>query len=233
MKKPNDNEISIWEIKAECEPDKISYFLNILSIDEKNIAANIANESQRNLFITSHAATRCLLSHYLKLPTTEIDIAIHENGKPYIKNTHRIHFNLSHTQGIALFGLSTTESIGLDIEHIKPERNILGVAKRFFNALEYQWIQEEEKDKQLNLFYQLWCLKEACLKGVGCGLQGGLNSFAIKKEHVCNGGNTQVHNSTWHFQPINISNQYKAAIAHQHSAFKYQLLHWDNTIITS
>jgi len=233
MNTPSVNKITVWKIKAESEKDRISSLLNLLSIDEKNTANNISSESQRNLFITSHAATRSLLSRLLKLPTTEIDIAIHENGKPYIKDTHQLHFNLSHTQEVALLGLSNTESIGLDIEYINPKRNILGVAKRFFHPVEYKWILEEEIGKQLNLFYQLWCLKEACLKGVGCGLQGGLNSFAIKKEQVHNGGKVEVHNNTWHFQTVNISNQYKAAIAHQHSNFKYEMLYWDNTIITS
>lgn len=227
MERITDNKITIWKINATRDPEKINHCLGILSAYELTQAKNILHESQRNLYIISHAASRQILANYLHIPLSEIHIDLHDNGKPFLRNSNGVHFNLSHTHNVALFGLSNNKSIGLDVEFINSGRNILGIAKRFFSPSEYKWLRQSPHQEQLKIFYQLWCYKEACLKGVGCGLKGGLDHFSINDSQIQAGGNTLVHDSIWHFQPIKVSSEHVAAIAHKQDPFKYVLSYWD------
>lgn len=84
-----------------------------------------------------------------------------EQGKPYLKNYH-YHYNVSHSGRYVLCVLADRE-VGVDIQQREPgDRTRL--VQRFFPEEERRcW--ETGGDQ---LFYRLWCRKEACAK-----LEGG------------------------------------------------------------
>lgn len=78
------------------------------------------------------------------------ETALTSMGKPYFPDHPDVHFNISHTAGAVLVGISD-EPIGVDIERIRPvsERamqRIAGVAseKAFFES----WVRREARAKR-------------------------------------------------------------------------------------
>ncbi len=87
------------------------------------------------------------------------EIIIGENGKPYLKDTENVFFNISHTgSGVAV--VADEKPVGIDIQDILEIKN--GVIKRCFS--------EEEKDMIFSSispekeFTRLWTLKESAVK---------------------------------------------------------------------
>jgi 4'-phosphopantetheinyl transferase len=89
--------------------------------------------------------------HWRELP----EMALTTEGKPYFPDHPDVHFNLSHTSGAVLVGLSD-QPIGVDIEKIRP------VSQRSMQRLAGVDTEEE--------FYQSWVRREARTKRSGEGV---------------------------------------------------------------
>ncbi len=76
-------------------------------------------------------------------------------GKPYFPDFPTVHFNLSHTAGAVLVGLSD-EPLGVDIEHIRP------VSQRTMRRLADVATERA--------FFQSWVRREARAKRAGTGV---------------------------------------------------------------
>jgi 4'-phosphopantetheinyl transferase len=84
--------------------------------------------------------------HWRELP----EIALTAEGKPYFPNHPEVHFNLSHTTGAVLVGLSE-QPIGVDIEKVRPvsQRSMQRLAgvdtpEAFFQS----WVRREARTKR-------------------------------------------------------------------------------------
>ena len=107
-----------------------------------------------------------------------------DDGKPYFKEIPGIRFNLSHSGDYIACAFSDLE-IGLDLQICSaPHLSVMRIAKRFFTGQEYEALytlppaqdspRPDNSAPRLDLFYNLWSVKEACLKYIGCGLRGGM-----------------------------------------------------------
>lgn len=83
------------------------------------------------------------------------EVALNQLGKPYFPGHPGVHFNLSHSSGAVLVGLSD-QPIGVDIERIRP------VGQRIMVRLAH--VSTEEA------FFQSWVRREARAKRSGSGL---------------------------------------------------------------
>lgn len=99
---------------------------------------------------------------------------IKEHGKPMLPKELGLYFNLSHSGDYVLCAVSDQE-IGADIQRHEKYQDRL--AERFFHPEELAYLREAEDRKQC--FYDLWCLKESCIKCTGRGLSTGLESFSV------------------------------------------------------
>ena len=71
----------------------------------------------------------------------------------------------------------------MDIE--KKGKLRLAVARRFFHAEEIRQLEDiGEEEKQVELFYRLWSVKESFLKYTGEGLSASLSAFRVKFEQA-------------------------------------------------
>lgn len=91
-------------------------------------------------------------------------VHVSPRGKPFLKDRRDIHFNISHTKGIAAVAISDLP-VGLDVQvHVRMFEDILETT---MCREEIEKIREEPK-----CFTLFWTLKEAWCKwkGVGLGL---------------------------------------------------------------
>jgi len=112
----------------------------------------------------------------------QVEFAKNEHGKPYIVGLP-IHYNISHSGYFVVLVTSDAE-VGVDIQE-KRRARMESVAKRFFSEEEWQAISlcESEEEKQ-NLFYRIWCRKEAYGKYLGVGLSNHLLSVNVLEEPI-------------------------------------------------
>lgn len=129
---------------------------------------------------------RGLREHGLK--EADVRIGLKKNGKPYLPDYPQIHFNLAHSENMALAVFADAE-VGCDIEYTKKAD--LELAKRFFRSEEYAFLAGLEGKKQDSAFFQIWTLKESFLKATGMGMELPLNAFGF----YLSGGKIKVRQS--------------------------------------
>jgi hypothetical protein len=94
-----------------------------------------------------------------------------EHGKPCLLNSPRpLDFNLSHSGDWLACAVTAGTAVGLDIEYCEPDRDLLKLARRFFQAHEIAALEVCSKADQTAKFYDYWTLKEARIKAGGTAL---------------------------------------------------------------
>ena len=143
---------------------------------EKINRFRLIEDAKRSLY--GEILVRYLACNQFGINNDDIKMQFNEYGKPYIEDYLDFHFNLSHSGQWIVCAISK-ESIGIDIEQIKPID--IAIAERFFDPLEYKAIMDTSNDMRLVAFYKFWTLKESYIKLISKGLSMPLNSFAIEK----------------------------------------------------
>ena len=95
-------------------------------------------------------------------------------GKPFFPHWPDLHFNLSHSGGLALCGVGE-HPLGVDVERVRPRRE--GLARYVLSEEEYAWFTLRGGD--WGSLYTLWTLKEARVKCTGAGLRQAPRSIAV------------------------------------------------------
>lgn len=102
------------------------------------------------------------------------EIARREGGKPYFPGQEELHFNLSHSGGLALCALDAAP-VGVDIQIVKEWRP--GLPKRVCAPDELAWL--ESQPDRWPAFTLLWTLKEARAKESGKGLTSSIRDIRV------------------------------------------------------
>ena len=100
------------------------------------------------------------------------------DGKPYIAEYPKLHYNLSHSNRYAALVMDDC-SVGIDVEENRADCKKL--VKRFFAEEECAALEEQWSDA---FFTKLWTRKESYLKAVGFGMRMPLAGFSTLKDYV-------------------------------------------------
>ena len=174
--------IHLWWISLDVTDENLQTFIFLLSESEKIKADRFKFPQHQRRYQAVHGILRIILGRYLKLDPAQINFTHSDRGKPYLTddcNPLNLQFNLSHSENMAIVGISRDRRIGVDLEKMRSMENAEQLAQRFFCASEHRLLTQaipEERDK---LFFQLWTAKEAYLKATGEGISGGLNQVEI------------------------------------------------------
>lgn len=128
--------------------------------------------------LLNYALEKCFDIDVSALEYTE-----NENGKPYIKNEPRIHFNITHTKGLCAVAISDSE-VGIDAEYSSElsERRLKNIVNSgYFSKSELSafGLAERTAESACKDFYRLWTAKESVVKCTGEGIARGFKSFEI------------------------------------------------------
>jgi len=105
--------------------------------------------------------------HLQATPTLFPPFDIAERGKPYLRNTPHLFFNLSHCRNIVACILHHSE-VGVDVECRRTFKE--SFLQRVFSYEEQQQVHHSS-DPEMT-FVQLWTRKEAYVKYTGTGILG-------------------------------------------------------------
>jgi hypothetical protein len=96
-------------------------------------------------------------------------------------STNRIRFNLSQSNERAVIAVSKNREVGVDLEKIRPDRDVIALAARFFVPPKRTAIMNAgSSTKQQWTFARIWVAKEAVLKPRGSGLTFPLDRCCIE-----------------------------------------------------
>ena len=139
----------------------------------------------RHAFLVSHALVRGVLGHLLDAAPESLKFDSVGRNKPVLhwpKTDQPLHFNLAHTEGLAVLAVST-EPVGIDTEWLARKVDVVPLARRYFTVCEQNDIASQPSQalaRQRFLMY--WTLKEAYLKAQAWGIVDRLNGFEFEME---------------------------------------------------
>ena len=90
-----------------------------------------------------------------------------------------LHFNLTHTTGLALLATSRSPT-GIDVERHRFIKDWKLMASEFFHRDDVKRLVKLPKTTALKEFFRLWTRTEAVVKAEGTGLQKKQNSIQWK-----------------------------------------------------
>ncbi|MGB2924817.1 MAG: 4'-phosphopantetheinyl transferase superfamily protein [Limnothrix sp.] len=157
---------------------------SLLSLDEQRRSQRYKFVELQQRFILGRAKLRQILGYYLKQNPRDLIFKYGKYGKPLIAE---ISFNFSHTKEFAACAVVTNKNniaIGIDLEKNNRDTKSLNLAERFFAPIEFTWLRQQPIETQATNFVRLWTAKEAYLKAVGKGLQGGLDQVVVNLDNT-------------------------------------------------
>ena len=156
-----------------------------LSDEEQKRLAKTTHPQTADVFLCARAMTRKVLAQKTAQKPDEINIALAENGKPYLPDFPELHFNISHAQRKIALAVAPVPT-GIDLENSARNIEKSLIIKKYFTEAERKSI--DDSGDTTEAFFSTWTAKEAILKGTGEGL-GGLNSLELSltpTEHTGN-----------------------------------------------
>lgn len=173
----DDIELIFGPLVVSASSEKHLY--SFLSPDERMKAARFKFPNHRMSFIAARGLLRILLGSFIDARPEAIEFRYGRNGKPSIVGAPHVHFNVSHSGQVILYGLRLDHEIGVDIEHIRQIDDMDGIARQFFSPGEQrEWLDVSEHDR-LKAFFDCWTRKEAFIKFLGSGLSFPLRHFQV------------------------------------------------------
>jgi 4'-phosphopantetheinyl transferase len=139
---------------------------------ERERAASFLREEPGRRWVAARWALRRVLEGYLGEPAASIELELGDNGKPHLRNHDGIEFNLSHSNGLALVAVAEGREVGVDVELIEPERDLVTLAKRALPQEDAAAMRAASESERPAIFYAAWTRYEAHLKCFGTGLGG-------------------------------------------------------------
>jgi 4'-phosphopantetheinyl transferase len=232
-------EVHVWRVahNPQCLPPIA--WESALSPDEHARAARFAFHRDRNSYITTRAVLRELLGQYLSTSPAEIQFHYAERGKPSLAHTASapspttgnppIHFNVSHTRGIALLAFSPDRRLGIDVELIRPIDNWEDIARRFFSQNELAELRALPPHQRDEGFYTCWTRKESYIKARGEGLHLPLDSFDVTLTPGAPERLTAEDSSSWTLISLHPRANYAAALTAEGQHLSLKLWDYDYT----
>lgn len=170
-------EVHVWRMELEQPQDVLEKFRGTLEADELQRASRFHFDKHRNSFVAARGFLRRVLSRYLDAKPETLRFSYGEYGKPALDGT--LHFNMSHSHGLALLAITEGRQIGVDVEHIRADFATEDIARHFFSHSEVESFGRLQKEEQVAAFFRCWTRKEAFIKATGRGLSQPLDAFDV------------------------------------------------------
>lgn len=151
-------------------------------------AARIVDRSHGELWRRSRGLLRTLLGRYVQLEPSSLRFGTGEHGKPQLAvdgtmpsssreppaaRPDAVAFNMSHSDGLALYAFSRAGAVGVDVEFASRPIDAVAIASRMLGREQAQHLQALDPAMRQREFLRVWVRYEARLKCVGVGIGAG------------------------------------------------------------
>jgi 4'-phosphopantetheinyl transferase len=174
----------------------------------------------------ARATVQEIAAAFFNAPSSAVRFERSAHGKPALRVAgvpSILEFNVSHSVGISLVGLTTVGPIGVDIERRRHVVEADRIVRQFCSPAERQAFQRLDQSERAEAFIPWWTRKEAFVKGLGrvmlpplswCSLNPDPKSPASLLDLRAVGEDSR----NWVVQDIRVPDGYRAAMAVRGSA---------------
>ena len=174
----DDVNIRVWITDLDeqlVEPIQLSW----LSRTEHARSSRLKNPVDRRRFLAGRVFTRRVLSNLTGIPLENLEIFSDKCGKPCLRmptvaedtsSPSLLRFNVSHSENLLCIALALDFEIGIDIEVVNPDLDILGISQVCLDEEDNNQVLWSLPDERSLVFYRLWTLREAFAKMQGHGV---------------------------------------------------------------
>jgi len=235
-----ENEIHIWRANLDRDLTCLQQLVKILSSDELERANRFHFETDKNRFIIGRGILRNILSYYLGIAPDRLQFCYGSRGKPALQTgdlSNPLHFNLSHSQGLALYAFTRDRQIGIDIEYVRHLPGLDQIVAQFFSARERATFRALPPSQQQAAFFHGWTCKEAVLKALGEGLALPLDRFDVsllpdRPAELLSINGDRGAAKQWFLQSFIPAPDYVAAVAVEGCDRQIKCWQWKGEILT-
>ncbi len=174
------DDVQLWGIVLDVTDSELPRAASILSHDERERAERLISEGHRRQSIAAHAMLRLILSRYCDISPEQLAIRRTSDGKPFLSDYPSIRFNLTHSHGRALIAVAKDREVGVDLEQVRREVDVMGLAKRFLSERDLAFIEHGDPVQRHERFLQAWVAREAVFKADGRGITFPLHRDSIE-----------------------------------------------------
>jgi 4'-phosphopantetheinyl transferase len=217
------NDVHIFCATLDLFPRRMKQLAAMLSEDEKNRASRFRFEHDRNRFIAARGQLREIIGHFLETDPKQITFSYGERGKPHLAdaiNGKFLHFNLSHSDALALIAVCRDCELGVDIERLRPVEATELVVTPFFSSDELRNWYAMPPSRRAEIYFENWTRTEAFLKFNGEGI-GDFPNPIFHCEEECS------------IQQLHPAAGYTGAIAIKNSDMQIHCWKWDSQFVSN
>jgi len=217
------DEIHVWRASLDQAPLQIESFLLSLAADEKARAERFYFARDRGHFIVARGVLRAILGRYMNRAPEQLSFRYGARGKPVLageSGADAIHFNLSHSHGLALYAITKGRQVGIDLERIRSDVAVAEIAGRFFPPGEAATLQALPADMQRQAFFRSWTRKEASIKARGEGL------LSLEASDAMGTHRDPIDAARWSLQELIPAPDYVAALAAEGNGWRLSCWQW-------
>ena len=160
----------LWWCTLDATGDAIARWTDVLSPAERVRASRFGMPLLHDRYVIGRTALRTVLANMLGLAPADIPIVRGSRGRPRLEGSEALDFNVSHTAGVAMIGVTDTGRIGVDVERGDRAINVSGIARKFLTERERNVVAAMEADAARRAVLTLWTCKEAMSKATGDAL---------------------------------------------------------------
>jgi 4'-phosphopantetheinyl transferase len=173
--------VHVWRFQRVAGDAVVEQCWNVLEPAERDRACRFAFVGLRRAYATTHGMVRSILASYAGAEPADLRFAANRFGKPHLLGDRDadLRFNLTHSGHLAVLAVTVGRGLGVDVERMRADRDLLGIARRYFSPSEVVELNTLPPSDTPQGFYNCWTRKEAYVKGRGEGLTRPLASFDV------------------------------------------------------
>ena len=229
-----ESQVHVWRASLDVSSEVLRSLEESLTDDERTRANHFSFERLRRRFVARRGLLRELLASYVQAEPRELRFAYGNQDKPRLVGEpawEAMSFNVTHSQGWALYAVTLSRDIGIDLERIRPEVEALEIADRYFTQSEAEAITRAPVGGRSILFFKYWTCKEAWIKAMGGGLSIPLDGFQIVfGPEECTARVVDLKqpdgDSPWFVHQLMVGSEHAAAVAVDDPGLEFQLWDW-------
>lgn len=205
-----EHDVHIWCASLDRFREHRSQLDAALSADERLRASRFHFPEDRDRFMTSRGILRMLLGRYLQRNAESIAFSVGRFGKPIIARPEGLglSFSASRSGGLAVYAMTCTGPLGVDVERHSEIPDLEAIAARYFALDDLRRLMAVRRDRRREECFACWTRMEALVKASGEGIGGGRGTCP---------------SSEWQLHTVRPAAGYVAAVACRHEDARLSL----------
>ena len=209
--------VDVWTCDLVRSAADVAAMQTVLAEAELARAARFGRADLRARYIVGRATLRAILGNALGVAPADVVIVRGRRGRPLVEAS-ALDFNVSHTCGRAIFGVTRGRRIGVDVEHRDRELNVEGVGRKFMSPREQAMLDALAGEARRHALLRLWTCKEAMSKATGDALSAPFRSLDVTLDPglALAGGPAPYQAEHWRLLAVDVPGGFLATVALWH-----------------